>query len=284
MTWNKEMLYHCCFSTLLFWVEIIWGSFFWVEVSGTMRSCVGVGCAGLWSSGLIWSLLGCACAGSGLGGLIWSLFCACLSCPGLGSGELRCGISDCVALCWMRLAGRTLCWTQCCWHDLGCAMLWQCGFLGADLGNWHLCLIFSFLNINSNFRQAYISPASIAVKKNKGMTQWKENISKCKLTLGNSRPAQNAAHFVSEYLLQSCKFIYSWNYPFVCNPKVHCCIKIIRILSHMDVVRIVTLHFVNLRFNILYNLKAKAKLVPLHAMEALGGRGGVVPTHSRHQH
>jgi hypothetical protein len=37
--------------------------------------------------------------------------------------------------------------------------------------------------------QANMSRVSTAVKKNKSMTQWIENISKCKLTLGNSRPA-----------------------------------------------------------------------------------------------
>jgi hypothetical protein len=28
----------------------------------------------------------------------------------------------------------------------------------------------------------------------------------------------------------------------------------------------------------------KGKVVPLHAMEALGGRGGIAPTHSRPRH
>jgi hypothetical protein len=28
----------------------------------------------------------------------------------------------------------------------------------------------------------------------------------------------------------------------------------------------------------------KSKAVPLHAMEALGGRGGIAPTHSRPRH
>jgi hypothetical protein len=30
--------------------------------------------------------------------------------------------------------------------------------------------------------------------------------------------------------------------------------------------------------------KSKGKAVPQHAMEALGGRGGIAPTHSRHRH
>jgi hypothetical protein len=30
--------------------------------------------------------------------------------------------------------------------------------------------------------------------------------------------------------------------------------------------------------------KAKAKAVPLYAAEALGGRGDIAPTHSRHLH
>jgi hypothetical protein len=30
--------------------------------------------------------------------------------------------------------------------------------------------------------------------------------------------------------------------------------------------------------------KAKAKAVPLHAMKALGGKGGITPTHSRPRH
>jgi hypothetical protein len=30
--------------------------------------------------------------------------------------------------------------------------------------------------------------------------------------------------------------------------------------------------------------KVKSKAVPLHAMEALGGRGGIAPTHSRPRH
>jgi hypothetical protein len=29
---------------------------------------------------------------------------------------------------------------------------------------------------------------------------------------------------------------------------------------------------------------SKSKAVPLHAMEALGGRGGIAPTHSRPRH
>jgi hypothetical protein len=34
-----------------------------------------------------------------------------------------------------------------------------------------------------------------------------------------------------------------------------------------------------------YNVKSKkSKAVPLHAMEALGGRGGIAPTHSRPRH
>jgi hypothetical protein len=32
------------------------------------------------------------------------------------------------------------------------------------------------------------------------------------------------------------------------------------------------------------NCKKKGKPVPLHAMEALGGRGGIAPTHSRPRH
>jgi hypothetical protein len=31
-------------------------------------------------------------------------------------------------------------------------------------------------------------------------------------------------------------------------------------------------------------VKGKGKAVPLHAMEALGGRGGITPTHSRPRH
>jgi hypothetical protein len=31
-------------------------------------------------------------------------------------------------------------------------------------------------------------------------------------------------------------------------------------------------------------VKGKGKAVPLHAMEALGGRGGIAPTHSRPRH
>jgi hypothetical protein len=31
----------------------------------------------------------------------------------------------------------------------------------------------------------------------------------------------------------------------------------------------------------LYSKSKKSKAVPLHAMEALGGRGGIAPTHSR---
>jgi hypothetical protein len=32
--------------------------------------------------------------------------------------------------------------------------------------------------------------------------------------------------------------------------------------------------------NITFQLKAKAKAVPLHAMETFGGRGGIAPTYS----
>jgi hypothetical protein len=34
----------------------------------------------------------------------------------------------------------------------------------------------------------------------------------------------------------------------------------------------------------LENTGKKSKAVPLHAMEALGGRGGIAPTHSRPRH
>jgi hypothetical protein len=33
-----------------------------------------------------------------------------------------------------------------------------------------------------------------------------------------------------------------------------------------------------------YGLVKKKKAVPLHAMEALGGRGDIAPTHSRPRH
>jgi hypothetical protein len=36
--------------------------------------------------------------------------------------------------------------------------------------------------------------------------------------------------------------------------------------------------------NLLCVLTDKSKVVPLHAMEALGGRGGIAPTHSRPRH
>jgi hypothetical protein len=35
---------------------------------------------------------------------------------------------------------------------------------------------------------------------------------------------------------------------------------------------------------VLYKSKVKSKAVPLHAMEALEGRGGIAPTHSRPRH
>jgi hypothetical protein len=35
---------------------------------------------------------------------------------------------------------------------------------------------------------------------------------------------------------------------------------------------------------ILGSRHTKAKAVPLHAMEVLGGRGGIAPTHSRPRH
>jgi hypothetical protein len=40
------------------------------------------------------------------------------------------------------------------------------------------------------------------------------------------------------------------------------------------------------RFRNAYHLyqQVKGKAIPLHAMEALGGRGGIAPTHSRPRH
>jgi hypothetical protein len=35
---------------------------------------------------------------------------------------------------------------------------------------------------------------------------------------------------------------------------------------------------------VMYRVKKKRKAVPLHAMEALGGRGDIAPTHSRPRH
>jgi hypothetical protein len=37
-------------------------------------------------------------------------------------------------------------------------------------------------------------------------------------------------------------------------------------------------------FYIDLDIVSKSKAVPLHAMEALGGRGGIAPTHSRLRH
>jgi hypothetical protein len=34
----------------------------------------------------------------------------------------------------------------------------------------------------------------------------------------------------------------------------------------------------------MHNIKVKGKAVPLYTMEALGGRGGIAPTHSRPRH
>jgi hypothetical protein len=42
------------------------------------------------------------------------------------------------------------------------------------------------------------------------------------------------------------------------------------------------IHFINWSKSVLTSLKGKA--VPLHAMEALGGRGSIAPTHSRPRH
>jgi hypothetical protein len=46
--------------------------------------------------------------------------------------------------------------------------------------------------------------------------------------------------------------------------------------------------FTMLQLMILYkgkaNKRAKHRAVPLHVMEALGGRGGIAPTHSRPRH
>jgi hypothetical protein len=44
--------------------------------------------------------------------------------------------------------------------------------------------------------------------------------------------------------------------------------------------------YVNLKkkTNFIYSIKSKSKAVPLHAMEALGGRGCIAPTHSRPRH
>jgi hypothetical protein len=39
-----------------------------------------------------------------------------------------------------------------------------------------------------------------------------------------------------------------------------------------------------IRDEIIFSEYVKGKAVPLHAMEALGGRGGIAPTHSRPRH
>jgi hypothetical protein len=36
--------------------------------------------------------------------------------------------------------------------------------------------------------------------------------------------------------------------------------------------------------SVYFNKTSKSKAVPLHAMEALGGRGGIAPTHSQPRH
>jgi hypothetical protein len=38
---------------------------------------------------------------------------------------------------------------------------------------------------------------------------------------------------------------------------------------------------ISIHRKVLYSVVLKGKAVPLHAMEALGGRGGIAPTHSR---
>jgi hypothetical protein len=39
-----------------------------------------------------------------------------------------------------------------------------------------------------------------------------------------------------------------------------------------------------LRMEFMFMCYIKGKAVPLHAMEALGGKGGIAPTHSRPRH
>jgi hypothetical protein len=43
-------------------------------------------------------------------------------------------------------------------------------------------------------------------------------------------------------------------------------------------------HAIGMKSNMVLNLRYQVKAVPLHAMEALGGRGGIAPTHSRPRH
>jgi hypothetical protein len=40
----------------------------------------------------------------------------------------------------------------------------------------------------------------------------------------------------------------------------------------------------HIKLSVYLNVKSKSKAVPLHAMEALGGRGGIAHTHSRPRH
>jgi hypothetical protein len=43
-------------------------------------------------------------------------------------------------------------------------------------------------------------------------------------------------------------------------------------------------HIVVMKTVVLFVVRNKSKAVPLHAMEALGGRGDIAPTHSRPRH
>jgi hypothetical protein len=52
-------------------------------------------------------------------------------------------------------------------------------------------------------------------------------------------------------------------------------------LKHVELIIIVTIMIVVFGQLLLH---VKGKPVPLHAMEALGGRGGIAPTHSRPWH
>jgi hypothetical protein len=51
------------------------------------------------------------------------------------------------------------------------------------------------------------------------------------------------------------------------------------LLSHLDGIKVLS-GIQTTYYIIQYNIPVKSKAVPLHAMEALGRRGGIAPTHS----
>jgi hypothetical protein len=176
----------CLDRAVLGWAPLGRVDLGWPRVSCGRLGSVGLSSTGLGSVGP---------SSTGLGSVL-------LSSAGLDSIWLKWATLDTVERRWCGLDSVRLRWSGL--HWMGSLRLCLAGLrcFGTFIDFQSLC---SFLSITNNFRQAQASPTWIAEKRNEGMTQLAENISKCKLTLASNWPIRNAPSYMCAWLPQDAR-------------------------------------------------------------------------------